>query len=63
MTAAEFQAHHNLPQYLPPAVAQGEPQEEQPTAKDIFEDLDIIDEPPMELKRDIPMQQDEDFGG
>jgi hypothetical protein len=54
MTAAEFREHHGLPQYVAPAAVAGEPQEQQAAAKDIFEDLEFEDEPPIELKRDTP---------
>ena len=37
--------------------------EEQPTSKDIFEDLEIEeDAPPLELKRDIPWKEGGEFG-
>lgn len=58
MTAAEFRAHHGIAQYVAPPPVTGDPQEEQPTQKDIFEDLKFEDGPQLELKRDIPWKED-----
>lgn len=62
ITAEEFQALHNLPQYVAPVPIEGEPREDQPTSKDIFEDLKFEqDAQPLELKRDIPWKEGEEF--
>jgi hypothetical protein len=63
ITATEFRMFHDLPQYIAPAPVEGEPQEEQSTSKDIFEDLEYEeDTTPLDLKRDIPWKKGEEFG-
>ena len=57
MTAVEFRVHYGLAQYVTPPPVIGEPQEEQPTQKDIFEDLELENGPQLELKRDIPWNE------
>jgi hypothetical protein len=62
MTTAEFRIAHHLPQYVAPVPVEGESQPELPAQKDIFADLDLEEGPQVELNRDIPWKDDEEFG-